>query len=151
MPNDDTRIFPNLSWSRFNSNFRIPDTDDAARVANEVRASVDSWVQSSLAQLEEDMNKRAQVAIAQLNSHIKASNFALGTVQSQIDQVRTGLDNLAVANPALASSIAPLQAQTQAARDAMQKAADDWEKRGENTVSTIESIIGTVAKIAATV
>ncbi len=149
MPNDDTRIFPSLSWSRFNSNFQIPESDDAARVANEVRASVDSWIQTSLAQLEDDMTKRAQVAIDQLSTHIEASNAALGTIQRKIDQLLTGLDALAVAHPSLAAGIAALQAQTNTARDAMQQAADDWKTYGENTVSTIETIVGTVAKVAA--
>lgn len=149
MANDDTRLFPGLSWSRFNSDFQIPESDDAARVANEVRASVDTWIQSSLAQLEDDMNKRAQAAIGQLNSHITASNDALGKIQDQIDKVRDGLASLAVADPNLATNINNLKTQTEAARAAMQQAADDWKKRGQNTVSTIESIAGTVAKIAA--
>jgi len=149
MPNDDTRLFPSLSWSKFNSDFRIPDSDDAARVANEVRASVDGWIQTSLSQLEDDMNKRAQVAIAQLNTHITASNAELVNIQGQIDQVRAGLAALAVANPALVGGISALQAQTDAARTAMQQAADDWKANGANAVSTVESILGTVAKVAA--
>jgi len=149
MPNDDTRLFPSLSWARFNSDFQIPESDDAARVANEVRASVDTWIQNSLAQLEDDMNKRAQVTIGELNNHLKATNDALGKIQSQIGQIQNGLNSLMTTDPVLATNINNLKAQTQAARAAMQQAADDWENHGKDTVSTIESIVGTVAKIAA--
>ncbi len=149
MANDDARLFPSLNWSRFNSDFQIPESDDAARVANEVRASVDSWIQTSLSRLEDDMNKRAQVAIGQLNVNLKASNEDLGRIQGQLDKVRDGLASLAVGDPNLATNVANLKGQIEAARTAMQQAADDWQKRGEDTVTTIESIVGTVAKIAA--
>jgi len=149
MPTDDSRIFPTLSWTRFKSDFPIPESDDAQRVANEVRASMDSWIHDSLAKLEADMDQRAQLAASRLNANINASNTSLTSIQSQIDKMLEGLKALNSKDPDLDKKISDLVAQTGAARDAMQKEADNWKANGQNTVTTIESIIGTVAKAAA--
>jgi uncharacterized protein involved in exopolysaccharide biosynthesis len=148
MANDNVRLFPGITWSQFNSDFHIPEGDDAARVAAEVRASIEPWIQNSLAKLEQDISARAQVVINALNGHIKETNGALDVIQTQIATLQEGLVSLASPDPALQQSINNLQAQTDAARKGMADAATKWEQYGEKTVATIEQILGTVAKFA---
>ena len=143
MPDDHTS-----AWNRFSADFTVPDSDDAARIANEAKASIDTWVQKSLSNLQADMSQRLQVNLAAFNQHIAESTLALGQVDAQIAAIRAGLDDLAKANPALAVEIAKLQKQTDDTSKAMQTAADQWEKNGQDAVATAISIAKTVATMA---
>jgi len=133
------------SWNRFNSDFRIPDSDDAARVANEAKASIDTWVQNSLSQLEAQMTQRAKVQLDTFNQNIAATNTALQSIDGQIAALVAGLDKLAPNDPFLAQEIDKLKKQTQDARDAMRAAAEKWEQSGKDAVATAVSIAKTVA------
>ncbi len=104
MPDDHTR-----AWNRFSSDFKVPDSDDAARVATEVKASIDTWVQKSLSDLQADMSQRLQVQLSAFQQNIAQSKQSLDMVDGQIAAIRAGLDNLATANPALAADITKLQ------------------------------------------
>jgi len=143
MPDDTS-----LSWNRFNSDFKIPESDDAARIALEVKASVDTWIQNSLVRLGEDMNKRAELSAAQLRSHIAEAKGALASIEKQIADVHDAVNALSPADPELAKKIKDLKDQTQATRNSMAQAAQEWEEYGRKTVATVESIAKTVATFA---
>jgi chromosome segregation ATPase len=149
MSNDPQSLFPNLTWSRFNSDFRVPESEDAARVAIEVKASVHAWLQKSLEQLEKDMAVRAELAIGQLTVHLAAAQASLQKTLQGIETLRAELSALNTTDPALKSSVDRLNAQIQTTREAVAKTAEEWAAHGANTVSTIKTVIGTVAKLAA--
>jgi uncharacterized coiled-coil DUF342 family protein len=149
MPSKDAELFPNLLWNRFNSDFQIPESDDAARVASEVKASVDSWIQTSLAELEREMNTRAQLAVSELNRHIVESQDALRRIQNDFYEIQCRINTLSPENGNLKEDIAILKKQTEEARNAMAEAAAKWEEHGKNAAQTFVTIASTVAKLAA--
>ncbi len=148
MATNDNSLFPNLVWNRFNSDFRLPESDDAARIAAEVKISVDTWIQTSLAQLESNMNARAQVAVAQINSQIVQSKTALTTMTAEFNRIAGAAAALSPTDPALAEKLNTLQAATAAARNAVALAAANWEKYGADAVATVKSIVSTMATLA---
>lgn len=143
MPDDHTR-----AWNRFSADFKVPDSEDAARVANEVKASIDTWVQQSLTDLQADMAARMQAQLLTLQQNITGSQQALASVDAKIAAIRAEVDKLVAANPALDKDTAALKQQIQDTRAAMQAAADKWEQNGKDAVTTTVGIAKTVATFA---
>jgi len=147
MAANDNSLFPAIAWNRFNSNFPLPESDDAARIAAEVKTSIDSWIQTSLAQLETDMNARAQVAVAQINSQIAQTKAALTAMTGELDKVAAAAAALSPTDPALPAKLKALQDATAAARTAVGQAAANWEQHGADAVATVKTIVSTLATL----
>jgi len=143
MADDHTR-----AWNRFSADFRVPDSDDAARVANEVKASIDTWVQKSLNDLQTDMAARMQVQLATLRQNFAESQQSLASIDAHIEAVQDGIAKLNPADPNLAAAIQDLQKQAATTRTAMKAMMDQWEKNGQDSVATAVSIAKTVATFA---
>jgi chromosome segregation ATPase len=143
MPDDHTR-----AWNRFSADFKVPDSEDAARVANEVKASIDTWVQNSLADLQADMTARMQAQLSTLQQNIVGSQQALASVDSKIAAIRGEVDKLVAADPSLKTATEALNQQIEDTRAAMQAAADKWEQNGKDALATAVGIAKTVATFA---
>jgi hypothetical protein len=148
MATTDNSLFPGLNWNRFNADFRLPESSDAVRVASEVKVSVDSWIQSSLAKLEADMNARASSAVSQIDSQIARTKAELAVMTTHLDEVARQVNALVPADPELPAKLAALQTSANAARTAVAASAVAWEKHGADAVATVKSIVGTMATIA---
>ncbi|MEW6156933.1 MAG: hypothetical protein AB1813_05835 [Verrucomicrobiota bacterium] len=133
------------SWSRFNADFKVPESQDAARIAHEVKASIDSWIQSSLSQLESQMSERMKVQLAEFERNIAATNAALKSVDEKIAGMQAAIGQLASSDPELARDIERLKRQTEETRKAMQAAAEKWEQYGKQAVDSAIKVAKTVA------
>ena len=133
------------TWSRFNSDFTLPESGDAARVAHEVKASIDTWVQDSLSRIEADMRQRAQNNISELEKNLAQSKTELQNVQMKILSLQAALDQLAPGMPNLQAAIDEVKKKTADARTAMEAAARQWEDCGKQAVATTMKLAETVA------
>ncbi|HTL58593.1 MAG TPA: hypothetical protein VL361_23105 [Candidatus Limnocylindrales bacterium] len=133
------------SWNRFNSDFTFPESGDAARVAHEVKASIDTWVQNSLSRMESDMRQRAQINLAQMREKLAQSKNELQSVQMKIVQLQAALDQLAPGAPNLQAAVDEVKKKAADARSAMEAAAQQWEKYGSEAVATTMKLAETVA------
>lgn len=143
MPDNENR-----SWNRFNSDFKLPESDDAARVAHEVKASVDTWIQNSLTQLVADMTQRTDANLAELDQSIEASKSRLADLKTQISTLRADVENLKPADPALSQAIAALLQKTKDAEAAMKEAAQKWEQQGRKVYDGVKTVAQSFAVLA---
>lgn len=133
------------TWSRFNSDFTFPESGDAARVANEVKASIDTWVINSLSKIEAEMRQRAQLNIAVLEQKLAQSKNVLQSIQEKINSLQSAVAQLAPATSNLQEAIDNVKAKTEDARTAMQAAVAQWEQYGNDAVATTVQIAKTLA------
>src|SRR5262249_7648526 len=130
---------------RFNSDFTFPESGDAARVAHEVKASIDTWVQNSLSRIEADVRQRSKVHIAELQTQLAQTKVELQSVQTKMILLQAALDQLSPATPNLQAAIDEVKKKTVDARTAMDAAARQWEDYGKQAVATTVKLAETVA------
>jgi hypothetical protein len=133
------------TWNEFNADFTFPPSEDAARIASEVKASVETWVRNSLLELQQQTKQRTEAQMASLDIQIAKTKADLMGVNEKIAKAQECLKNLDL--PPVV--VEKLNAAMQAARDAMQQAVNDWEDKGKQVGKGIAQIAETFAKAGA--
>lgn len=149
--NDDSSSLLQAQWNRFNDAFKQPDSDDAQRIAAQVRESMNSWITTSLNQLQQNMTVNLSTTVDTLNANLKQTVTAFETAKSaldtQIKTFQTVLDASAMdpnKKKDLTDAITALQG-------TVQKSLDAWKDAGVKAVTGVNSIVSNVIGLAAKV
>ncbi|MGZ5544847.1 MAG: hypothetical protein ACXWIU_09240, partial [Limisphaerales bacterium] len=86
------------TWNDFNADFTYPPTEDAARVANDVKAHVDIWVRNSLAELQQQTKQRTETQLNQLQAQFNSATAALHKADAQLANVITLANQITAEN-----------------------------------------------------
>lgn len=135
------------TWNEFNADFSFPPSEDAARVASEVKASIDTWVRNSLTELQEQAKRRTDVQLNSLNLEIGEASKVLRSVDTALADLKLMITQ--IPNTDLVQAARDkLETAAQNARQAVQDAVNKWEEAGKQAGATVGEIAQTFAKAA---
>jgi len=126
--------------SRFNADFNVPESDDAARIAHEVKASIDSWVDDSISVLEQQTKQRSAALCDAFDAQVTKTTAALNDFRGKIDAFQRELANFQTNDGALIAKVQQLNKAVQDGRDAMAAEAKKWERYAEEATKAAADI-----------
>jgi hypothetical protein len=145
---DDNSGLLQAQWNRFNRSYTPPASEDAQRIAAEVRQSMDAWITSSLDTLQQNMEQNLGNVTGSLQKSLAASAAALNTAQQDLNARLAALEAALAANngtPA-AAALTPAIA---AVRQAVQDSRDQWQKAGNDAVGAVTSVAKKIISLSA--
>ena len=135
------------TWNEFNADFTFPPSDDAARIASEVKASIDTWVRNSLLELQEQTKRRTDVLRDRLDLDIGEASKVLRSVDARIADLQLMINQIPNTD-SIQAAREKLETAAQNARKAVQDAVNEWEEKGKKVGATVGEIAQTFAKAA---
>ncbi len=146
---DDNSGLLQAQWNRFNRSYTPPASEDAQRIAAEVRQSMDAWITSSLDTLQQNMEQNLGNVTGSLQKSLAASAAALNTAQQDLNARLAELEAALAANNGTPAAVAALTPAIAAVRQAVQDSKDQWQKAGNDAVGAVSSVAKKIISLSA--